>query len=620
MGDGDDEALGVTPQEFASPQNEVNVSDTGYGDPNDLNNPPLGPANMLNPSAAWIRTPNHPTQGTPSKGTMLAAFTRRAQHPVTQAWSSDAVWAHSSTWTLGSATYTELRANEWDPVRGRHRWPAPSNLCRYFENFAECGVGSLSWNDQNLHHWSEPAAALWTGLDRTAAIVTTGGPDAALPNEAVFVVTSNDGGLSFQRSLIVSIEEAGPHTMPEFDAEDAVGSGGNIISGSVHASLANFGERTSPLAGRVSLPIYIVWQHQPDYADPEWWWTRVEVGESGYIAQTTPPRRLPSFVPREPGVQVSIFGYRIDGEERVGIAWAEREDQDVPNACTKANTNVDVTWYASSTADLGDTWGCFMGNEPTVTVGGTTLPIFDGCSGGKTTIAAVPNWPTCARVHATSPMPNSVRPEVAMNAPARNDGNGIDEDPVYRYWYFALTMPRSTGSTASTSKVCVYRTGAVEYPVPGAPAQDHADILPLGCTTSADPSDRVLAQAYAPAIAVAQGTTDGPRVEVTYRSLLREGNVGRQDVMTLEHTLFPSQTPAPDFDHLATVDFPLRVGLWGTRSGLAVYEKCDRFNPACPSDGNYSSSDAGFAGAWSDTRRVLNPRVTDTFIRSFEWE
>jgi hypothetical protein len=133
-------------------------------------------------------------------------------------------------------------------------------------------------------------------------------------------------------------------------------------------------------------------------------------------------------------------------------------------------------------------------------------------------------------------------------------------------------MPRTTSTTTSFSKACVYRTD------------------------------------------------DGPRVEVTYRSLLDGTNKGRQDVMTLAHWLIPSLAPAPAVDHLASVDFPLGVGEWGTRSGLAVYEKCDRFNPACPTDANYANSDAGFAGAWSDTRRVLTPRVTDTFVRSFEWE
>src|SRR5690606_38045728 len=105
---------------------------------------------------------------------------------------------------------------------------------------------------------------------------------------------------------------------------------------------------------------------------------------------------------------------------------------------------------------------------------------------------------------------------------------------------------------------------------------DHDRILEIGCTSNQDASDRDTAQHLAPGIAVAQGTADFPRVEVTYRSLLRGVDTGRQDVMTLEHQFFPSLTAAPDLDHVGTVDFPLDVGQWGTTSGLAVYEKCDQ--------------------------------------------
>lgn len=611
--------LGVAAQEFAEEKNEVNLSDA-FGTPN---------RDTLNPSVGWIRTPNAKDTGAPTKGYMLAAYTRQNQAASTGLIDSDAVWAVSTNWTTSTGTYTETRANEWylqdpsDPFTGRHRWPPPSNLCPYYPASGECGGGGANWNTESLAHWHEPAASLWTGLDRTAAIVTTGGSGSSSQNQDVFVVTSNDGGQTFQRSLVVSIEEGGPDTLPEFDTEIVTMSGGAIVSGSVHASLANFGERTSTLAGRVSIPLYVVWQNRESYyVDPEWWWTRVEVGESGYIAQTTPPQRLPKHVPRDPGTQVSIFGYRIDGEERVAIAWGERADGAAPNPCTSANTNKAVGWKAMTTEDLGETWGCFMGNEPTVPLpGGGSVPYFDGCDGEVTTIRTVTNWPTCARVHATSPMPNSVRPEIAINAPAAAGGNGIEEDVVHRYWYVALTEPMDTSPSTQWSRVCVHRTGSVDANVPSSPAQDHDRFLQVACTPSADPSGRDVGQAYAPALAVAQGTTDRPRVELSYRSLVRSPEVARQNVMSIDWALFPSQTPTPDNDHLAFADSPLGVGQWGTRSGIAAYEKC--ISGGCPSDGNFPSAtgaDVGFASAWSDTRRSLSPRVTDTFIRTFEWE
>lgn len=213
------------------------------------------------------------------------------------------------------------------------------------------------------------------------------------------------------------------------------------------------------------------------------------------------------------------------------------------------------------------------------------------------------------------PRRSSRRP---TNAPA-DGGNGIEENSLHRYFYFALTMPGATGATTTASRVCVRRTGSVALPMPGAPAQDHDAILPIACTPNGDASGRKVTQGYAPALAIAQGTTDGPRVELSYRSLLATHGVGRQKVMTIEHEFYPSNTPTPDVDELATVDFPLDVGQWGTRSGIAVYEKCDPWQ-GCPNDPNYVGADAGFASVWSDTRRSLTPRVTDTFIRAFEWQ
>ena len=197
-----DEALGVGQQEFANLKGEVDISDSFASTQR----------NALSPSAAWIRTPNN--AGGPTKGHVLVSYARR-EATATGAPYDGAAWAYSTfPFDVATPTYGEVRANEWVAATNSFRWPAPANLCQYYGNAAECGGAGAAWSTSTAIHWLVPAAALWTGLDRTATVITTGsGALGQTDSTGVFAVSSNDGGQTFRRSLIISTEEGGPATL-----------------------------------------------------------------------------------------------------------------------------------------------------------------------------------------------------------------------------------------------------------------------------------------------------------------------------------------------------------------------------------------------------------------------
>lgn len=573
---------------------------------------PTNEMDHIDPSAAWIRMPD--SGGSASYGHALVAYSLLGltDEPLAH-WSvSLGAWADPGVPPSPPTvpTYQWFNANQWDsgadPVPD-FRWPMPENVCDMYGMAAECGGLSWIWrdDDDNDAHWKRPAAALWTGLDRVAAIVTTvgGGPSAG--EENVAIVTSADGGLTFTNSYILSVDAADGTFTGGPD-----GYNGGIVPGSVHASLAAFGERTSPLAGQVSLPLYVTWQSDVAGDDPEWWWTRVVVGLNGEIAETMLPKRLDSTIPTDtPGTRVSIFGYRMEGQERVGVAWSESR-YGTENPCDGSGRGVGekqpVNWYAASTEDLGDSWQCFRGvDEPN--------GLFAGCDIGKrqTLITSTSAWPVCASGGTgEADMPNNIRPEVAVSAPAAPAGNGIEEVDFLRYFFFAINKPASTWDNA----VFVYRTG-------GLALWDDFDSIDHVATSSAvDPDNGSLdvhfshAQAIAVASSAPGGTDGGPKVFVTHRNHLDSGVGIRQAVMEIPFDYDPANV-VEDHHNVSSATWPFTDGKWGRHSGIMAFEKCDAANTDCTGGGPVGQGDAKFLATWTAAPLGATPVMT----RGFEW-
>lgn len=560
----------------------------------------LVPKDALDPSLGWLRTPNSGT-GSQQMGNMLAAFTW--YDPLSTGNTHyQAGWAYSQlNWVnnLTAPSFTTKNPNAWLGTGVGFEWPHPENLCQVPEYYnsegALCGGSGFDWNTSTLRHWQRPAAALWTGLNDGAAIVTTARGQNSGNEENVFIVASDDGGQTFRNSYVLGIPaEDGTPTAGPWSLTEKHG----VVPGSVHASLAYFGERTSSLAGRVSLPIYVTWQTTDSSAyNPTWWWTRVIVGDRGEIALTMLPKELPSWVPTGAGVHVAIFGYRIDGEERVSIAWSDRADKASPNTCDgSVGTLVETSWWASTTKDLGEGWGCFTGSEAVGESSYYDCALENG-SYRRTLLAYDEEWLACSSTPGSggNEVPRNDRPEVAVHAPSHNDETVLVENDAEKFFYFAIN---------NGERVRVYRTGGIPFV-----NDDYDRILTLAVAGASGD------EGHAQAISVAQAHNDGPRVEVSFRA--QSGSNMVQKVTEIRHVADPYLSSPTN--HTISGTFPIAEGNWGLYSGIAGIELCDADNGDCPlSPTDSGGDDVEFFTLWSSTANTLVTHA-EVYGQGFEY-
>lgn len=297
-----------------------------------------------------------------------------------------------------------------------------------------------------------------------------------------------------------------------------------------------------------------------------------------------------THLPTGRGIRASIFGYQINGEERVGVAWVDRDDAASPRDCVANTSPVSATWYASSSDDLGESWGCFAGTE---WVGRSD---FEFCDVGakRTFLAGSSAFPPCV-TGSGNPVQRNDRPEVAISAPAVDEGDMAEND-LRKFFYFGIDIG---------SKILVLRTGGSIYVNP-----DYETIADIAETTS--PS----AQApHAHALVVTQ-TLDGPRLEMTYREFQAGGTTTfSQRLMEAAHNDDPNLV-SPTFHTVATAG-PRNQGYWGRHSAIAVFEQCDDSNATClsyPGDSN----DDEFELGWTSTQNTGHTRA-EVYTQSFEW-
>ena len=310
-----------------------------------------------------------------------------------------AIWSYAADWTTSAPTYEVHRSDEPAPFG----WPEPDNFCAVYA----CGGGE-TWKAYN-----SVEQVVWTGLDDVAAVVAIGAPNVGLNLTDLTVVTSTNGGQTFEHATVLSLPA------PEGD------SGGRIVPGSVHASLRYSRDRAGADAGLTSLPIYVVWQNELE--GRTWWMTRFVVGVDGLATQLSLPVKV-SVIPPSSASHASILGHD-DGAagEVVRLFWSLRTDgggnpafgPDCPS-----NETIQVQWLSSWTSDFGQSWGC-------------TPPSPGGfCQDQTWMIDEDPTWRPCvgASFSESPEAPpygvNNDRPEIAMNE------NG---DPV---WYMAVNKTK----------------------------------------------------------------------------------------------------------------------------------------------------------------------------------
>lgn len=543
------------------------------------------------PSVAWIRTPT--TGFTQDPGAGLIAFSRN------DGGSERVAWSFSGDWNEANPTWTTAKADDADPSV---RWPAPDNLCESIPDAFECDGTGDGWNGFAMGsvqqgRFNHAANALWTGLDNVGAVVATGG--YGVNDQHVLIATTADAGQTFKHSLLLSIPD-----------EDGSVTGGEIDPASVHASLGAFGEVTTPRAGKVALPIYVLWRMGP-VGSSRWFWTRVMVGQSGTIAEAMRPRPI-DFIPANRGSHASIFGYRKSGVEHVGVAWSERGDANSPIACPSTQTT-DVAWFASQTNDFGDNWGCFEGNyEPE-----GYDPPFGDCSSDKTKFAKEEEWRPCVGLAGGRNSLNNDRPEVAMNMPA-DVNDSYKEHEGSKRWLF--TVNHRDGSDGM--RVCLYRTGG-----PISDFDEHSRFQLVDCSNDTDPEGVAVEDAWGQSIAVmsgagASGNGDLPLASLLFKESTADKPQGiRMVAMELQgaasYSTSEARVTTDGNDGTNAVPFSLHSDP-GLTTGVAMFQKCDSGVDGCPVGGVFNYPEIGVLGAWPDGR-VLSPGRTNIFARSWEW-
>ncbi len=426
-------------------------------------------ANLQNATAAWLKA-EESVGGSQTPGTGLIAFTR------TVGSGTRVGWARSTNWSVTSGvTWTVAQSDSTDPLV---RWPAPDNVCEIYSGLDECGGSGGTW--ATLGTFGGQPEALWTGLDNVGAVVSTCGTQG---DEDVCITTTIDGAASFTHSLILSVND-----------QDGFATGGAIDPASVHASLAWSPHRSSGIAGDVGLPIYVAWRN---FNGPDggglWWFTRVVVGVSGTVAETTPPRQLDvvgnSSLDVTSRNRVHIFGTSLENQERMYIAFSEHPSSTVTcQGSTAPDPSESVSWYVSESDDLGAAWNCFTGLE------GSCFP---SSANGKTLLTSDSTWQNCVGPTRTAAgggstvfrTINDSRPAVAVNV-AANGNEGIGDYPN-QHFYFAV------GKTLSSKqRIHVYRAGGLTLL-----GSDSATSFQL-MTTSPDESG--LVDSFAPAMTAMQ--------------------------------------------------------------------------------------------------------------------
>ncbi len=537
--------------------------------------------NGVAPSAAWIRRPNNPGQ---SPGNGLIAYTQGGR-----AW-----WSYSLNWSATSPTWTPTSSASSNALL---RWPGPDNLCDVYANASECGGSGDTWAQLGRYNYAAKAVA--TGLDDVAAIVATGGYGE--DDSDVLIVTSVDAGQTFTRSLLLSIPSS-----------SGLDTGFAVDPESVHASVAQVGENNTPRAGAVAQPIYVTWRATDAFNASSWWFTRVLVGASGTVAEVMRPRRL-EFVPAVPGTHVSIFGYRIVGRERIGVAWSERDSGASTECDDDPAATTNVSWYASQTDTFGDAWDCFDGAFHLYP---GPLSDFVGCDTvqRRTEIMQEKEWKLCVGPGESARRArNTDRPEVAMNM-AAFALDGSQEDEERKGWYFAVTKRSDT--SGSGMRVCIYGTGyvtngALEY------------FKELYCSPDTDPQGGgSVTDAWAPALAVMQGSGTVPFVNAGDEHLI--GMVHRAGFSNGTRTMATTaQSQSNTYTEARlTVDGTGVPNAWegdaGLQLGLAVYQPCELGIAGCPQSGSFAYPSIPFLATWPDTRPT-NTFGNVIYARRFTW-
>ena len=543
------------------------------------------PVNTRAPSVAWIRTPD--SVGIQQLGRGLVGFTRN------ETLGPRAAWSYSVNWSGGAPTWTTRRSN--DTTVGI-LWPPPANLCEIFAGAFECDNTGDGWNKFQpgtnppsvaKGRYNNVVATLYPGLNGVGAILTTAGYDVS--DEDLAIAISVDGGETFKQTLLLTVLDA--------DGNDT---GIAVDPDSVHASVANFGEVTTPRAGDISLPIYVTWRATNGFTS-SWYWTRVAVGVSGTVAEVMKPKKL-AFVPANPGNHASIFGWRIDGVEHIGVAWSERADAASPPTCPSTLTT-SVTWWISQSNDFGETRSCFKGGYGSCLANCNT----GGSTRQKTALAAESAWKVCVGPNQSSRQSrNNDRVEVAMNAPATASGNGFDEKDLTKRWYFAVTK---RGAGGPGMRVCVLDHD------PGALPGSNDRINALYCSNDTDPGGLAVQDAWGHSMTVMNSEQDDHLLTVLMReSASAAPNLIR--MVAMQDSPAVAKTEARITTDGGGVPFGFE-GDWGLNTGLATYQKCDSNISGCPLSPTFSYPALGMLAVWPDTRTA--PTRNEIFVRSFTW-
>ena len=547
--------------------------------------------NIADTTAAWIKTEE--SSGAETAGVGLVAFAR----PVGSG--SRVGWIRSTNFQAASPTWS---ATTLYSDQGAAKWPAPENLCEIYPGMYECDGTGNGWNSfqsgsQAIGRYSGKPKALWTGLDNVAAIVSLCGETTA-GDDDVCIATSIDGGASFTRTQVLSVR-----------AEDGLTSTGlRIDPDSLHASLAFSPLVSSGIAGDVGLPIYVTWRNfDPANSNTSWWFTRVIVGVSGTVAETSPPRPIsvvPAGTTLNPTIRnrVNIFGTLVDGFERIYIAWSEHPS--FSNVSCSGTTAPDpaesVTWFISQSTDYGESWDCFTGLDE--------AGCFVGSSGSKTTIATDLTWQNCVGPNRTPPTSTTIfrsvndsRPAVAVgNAALDNSGLG---DLTNQYWFIALGK-----TTGTQQRIQVYRGGGFGLLGGGSDTYNH--FLPMALS----PLETGLIDSWAPAVEVFQrpGVAEGRGVFAW-----RNGFSGASPNLAIRALdwrvgLTTSTTTIGSvFNVSAKTPFENTIG---SDIGLAHHQQCSNSGIEwCPSGLSFAWPNMPFFLSWPDGRSTgSNGDVTAT--------
>jgi hypothetical protein len=360
------------------------------------------------PSAAWIKADGL------DNGMMLVGYTESGDVPA---------WSWSTDWTVTTidATWNRRQSQSASPALA---WPPPNNYCLALPDLC---AAKEPWGG-----YDDLANIVWTGLDNLAAAVATGGP-AGQPGAEVAVLTSTDAGRHFQKATIVSL------------ASTDANSGGEIVAGTVYASLAYTPGRYDATMGTVAIPIYIVWQNF-DQGKPAWWMTKVLVGLSGAVAQTTAPVRI-KVIPAAAAAHVAVSAFFDDNDnEVVQLFWSERTRHGAPEPGPDCPSGalLDVKWHGTFTRDFGTNWACSGAPSPWT------------CDGMNTLIDEDTAWRPCVADSFGAQSPNVFnvnddRPELVMNR-VRLDGASSYQQ------FIAINKSASSGNM----RVVVWRYDLIE--------------------------------------------------------------------------------------------------------------------------------------------------------------